>query len=141
MHCERSRHPPARPLLDIDSPSLKQEPIGECVCVRVYKTGYNPAVYSIQTTDVFETWFDRLRDRHAKARIQVRIDRAEDGNFGDCKSVGQAVWEMRIHHGAGYRVYYIRAGTEVVILLAGGDKSTQTSDIRTALKVARDLEA
>lgn len=98
-------------------------------------------MYSIQTTEAFETWFDGLRDRHAKARIQVRIDRAEDGNFGDCKPVGSGVWEMRIHHGAGYRVYYRRVGMELVILLAGGDKSTQVSDIKTALKIARALEA
>jgi len=98
-------------------------------------------VYSIQTTAVFDAWFDGLRDRHARARIQVRIDRAEDGNFGDCKPVGEGVSEMRIHVGAGYRVYFKRFGSEFVILLAGGDKSTQASDIKSALKLARHLEA
>ena len=92
---------------------------------------------TIQTTDVFDAWFDSLKDRMAKVRIQVRIDRAEEGNFGDCVPVGEGVSEMRIHHGAGYRVYFRRVGMEVVILLAGGDKSTQGGDIKTALELAR----
>jgi len=95
---------------------------------------------TIQTTELFDRWFDRMKDRKAKARIQVRIDRAEEGNFGDCQPVGSGVSEMRIHHGAGYRVYFKRFGREWVILLAGGDKSTQLADIRAALKLARDLE-
>ena len=78
-----------------------------------------------------------LKDRMAKIRIQVRIDRAEEGNFGDCVPAGEGVSEMRIHHGAGYRVYFRRVGREVVILLAGGDKSTQGGDIKTALELAR----
>lgn len=98
-------------------------------------------MYSIQTTDVFDAWFDGLRDRRAKARIQARIDRAESGNLGDCKPVGEGVSEMRIHHGAGYRVYFTQVGLELVILLAGGNKSTQASDIKTALKLARNLGA
>jgi putative addiction module killer protein len=96
---------------------------------------------SIQTTEIFDTWFDGLKDRQARARIQARIDRAEDGNFGDCKPVGEGVSEMRIHHGAGYRVYFRQVGSEMVILLAGGDKSTQATDIKAALKLARNLEA
>lgn len=94
----------------------------------------------IQTTTVFDAWFDGLRDRKAKARIQVRIDRAEDGNFGDCEPVGSGVSEMRIHYGAGYRIYYKRVGRDWIVLLAGGDKSTQKTDIKTALKLARELE-
>jgi putative addiction module killer protein len=97
-------------------------------------------VHSIQSTDVFDAWFSALRDRQARARIQARIDRAEDGNFGDCKPVGEGVSEMRIHHGAGYRVYFTMIGLEIVILLAGGNKSTQAADIKTALKLARNLE-
>jgi putative addiction module killer protein len=95
---------------------------------------------TIQTTELFDRWFDRLKDRKAKARIQVRIDRAEEGNFGDCQPVGSGVSEMRIHHGAGYRVYFKKFGREWVILLAGGDKSTQQADIKAALKLAHDLE-
>jgi len=95
---------------------------------------------TIQTSETFDSWFDALHDRKAKARIQARIDRAEEGNFGDCEPVGKGVSEMRIHYGPGYRVYFKRFGREWVILLAGGDKSTQQTDIKTALKLARDLE-
>ena len=95
----------------------------------------------IQTTELFDRWFDGLKDRKARARIQVRIDRAEEGNFGDCQPVGGGVSEMRIPHGAGYRVYFKKIGKEWVILLAGGDKSSQQADIKAALKLARDLEA
>lgn len=94
---------------------------------------------AIHTTDVFDDWFAGLRDRQAARRIQVRIDRAEDGNFGDCEPVGEGVSEMRIHYGPGYRVYFAQRGIEVVILLAGGDKSTQSKDIKTALELAREL--
>ena len=97
-------------------------------------------MHKIQTTEIFAVWFDGLRDRNAKARIQARIDRAEEGNFGDCLPVGKGVSEMRVHYGAGYRVYFKRRGREWVVLLAGGDKSTQQADIKTALKLARDLE-
>ncbi|WP_435627605.1 type II toxin-antitoxin system RelE/ParE family toxin [Candidatus Ferrigenium straubiae] len=94
---------------------------------------------SILTTEVFDTWFANLKDKQASRRIQVRIDRAEDGNFGDCKPVGEGVSEMRIHHGPGYRVYFMQRGMEIVILLAGGDKSTQTKNIKTALEIARQI--
>ena len=94
---------------------------------------------SIQTTDTFDAWFARLKDKRAATRIQVRIDRAEDGNFGDCSSVGEGVSEMRIHYGPGYRVYFVQRGIEVVILLAGGSKSTQSKDIKTAIELASKL--
>ena len=93
----------------------------------------------IYTTDEFDDWFVTLRDKQAQKRIQARIDRAEDGNFGDCKPVGEGVSEMRIHYGAGYRVYFVQRGLEMVVLLAGGDKSNQQKDIQTALKLAREL--
>ena len=80
----------------------------------------------IYTTETFDNWFVALRDKQAIRRIQARIDRAEDGNFGDCEPVGEGVSEMRIHYGPGYRVYFAQRGMEVVILLAGGDKSTQS---------------
>ena len=72
-------------------------------------------------------------------RIQARIDRIDDGNLGDCAPVGEGVSELRIHDGPGYRVYFMRRGLELVILLAGGDKSTQNRDIKTALALARQL--
>ena len=93
----------------------------------------------IHTTEVFDTWFVGLTDKQAARRVQVRIDRAEGGNFGDCEPVGEGVSEMRIHYGPGYRVYFAQRGMEVVILLAGGDKSTQSRDIKTALEIARQL--
>lgn len=95
---------------------------------------------SIYTTEVFDAWFSSLRDKQAARRIQVRIDRAELGNFGDHKSVGEGVLEMRVHHGPGFRVYFTLRGLEIVILLAGGDKSTQTKDIQTAQNLARQLK-
>ena len=95
---------------------------------------------TIYTSSVFDRWFDSLRDKQAARRIQVRIDRAQDGNFGDHKSVGQGVCEMRIHHGPGFRVYFTVRGTEVIILLAGGDKATQANDIHIAQDLARQLK-
>jgi putative addiction module killer protein len=97
------------------------------------------AMNIIYTTETFDDWFGNLKDRSAAVRIQVRIDRAENGNFGDCEPVGEGVSEMRIHYGPGYRVYFKQVGLEIVILLAGGDKSTQKQDIKTALELARNL--
>ncbi|WP_049629313.1 type II toxin-antitoxin system RelE/ParE family toxin [Cellvibrio sp. pealriver] len=87
-------------------------------------------MYSILTTEEFDKWFTSLRDRKAKTLVQVRINRMEDGNFGDCQSVGNGVSELRIHHGAGYRIYFKRSGLEIIVLLVGGDKSSQPKDIK-----------
>lgn len=95
---------------------------------------------SIYTTEVFDAWFEALRDKQVARRIQARIDRLEDGNFGDCQSVGEGISEMRIHYGPGYRVYLAQRGAEIVILLAGGDKATQNKDIKTALGLAKQLK-
>jgi putative addiction module killer protein len=97
---------------------------------------------AILTTETFDRWYARLRDNVAKHRIQMRIDRAEDGHFGDCKPVGDGVSEMRIDVGPGYRVYFVQRGDglELVILLAGGDKSTQAQDIKIALQLAHELK-
>jgi putative addiction module killer protein len=95
---------------------------------------------SIYTTAAFDDWFASLRDKQSARRIQARIDRAEDGNFGDHKVVGEGVSEMRIHHGPGIRVYFTQRGLKIVILLAGGDKSSQSRDIETALQLARQLK-
>jgi len=94
---------------------------------------------TVLTTETFDAWFGALRDKMAAKRIQARIRRAELGNFGDCESVGEGVSEMRIHYGPGYRVYFVQQGIEIVILLAGGDKSTQQKDIKIALDLARQL--
>ncbi len=94
---------------------------------------------TVLTTETFDAWLAELRDPQAAARIKMRIGRVESGNFGDCEPVGEGVSEMRIHYGPGYRVYFMQRGLEVVILLAGGDKSTQSKDIKIALKLARKL--
>ena len=94
----------------------------------------------IATTDVFERWFTRLRDRQAAIRIQARIDRLEDGNWGDWQSVGEGVCEMRFHFGPGYRLYFMQHEQCWIVLLAGGDKSTQSSDIAIAKRMAHQLQ-
>jgi len=94
---------------------------------------------TILKTDIFAKWFSSLRDKRATLRIQARIDRAEDGHLGGCAPVGEGVSEMRIHYGPGYRVYFTQRGHELVILLAGGDKSSQAADIKAALDMARQL--
>jgi putative addiction module killer protein len=93
----------------------------------------------IRKTELFAEWFNSLRDRQARVRIQARIDRAELGNFGDCKSVGNGVSEMRIHYGPGYRVYFVKRAEMLVILLAGGDKNSQSKDISTAINLAQQI--
>ncbi len=94
----------------------------------------------VRQTEVFATWFSQLRDQHARARIIVRIRRLSLGNPGDVKPVGEGVSEMRIDYGPGYRVYFIRRGETIVILLHGGDKRRQDRDIARALELARDVE-
>ena len=93
----------------------------------------------IRKTDTYAQWIDSLRDLHARARIQARIERLAAGNPGDVKAVRDGVSELRIDVGPGYRVYFTKRGREVVILLAGGDKSTQSADIKIALRLARNL--
>ncbi len=82
--------------------------------------------------DVFQDWLESLRDRQAQARIAVRLARLSAGNLGDCKPVGDGVWELRLDWGPGYRVYYARAGDVLILLLCGGDKRTQPKDIEQA---------
>jgi putative addiction module killer protein len=96
-------------------------------------------VLEIRKTEIFARWLDGLRDIRARARVQVRIERLAAGNPGDVQPVGEGVSEMRIDYGPGYRVYFKRIGREIVILLAAGDKRTQSADIKTALRLARNL--
>ena len=93
----------------------------------------------IRETSAYAAWFTSLRDRTAKARIDIRLRRLSLGNSGDIRSVGEGVSELRIHYGPGYRIYLTRQGDTVVILLAGGDKSSQDQDIRLAKVLARNL--
>ena len=93
----------------------------------------------IRKTETFAKWIDDLNDMRARARVLVRIERLAAGNPGDVAPVGEGVSELRIDYGPGYRVYYKQSGESLVILLAGGDKQTQTKDIKTALRLARNL--
>jgi putative addiction module killer protein len=95
--------------------------------------------FEIRKTELFARWMDEMPDIRARARVQVRIERLAEGNAGDVKPVGEGVSELRIHYGPGYRVYFIRQGENVIILLGGGDKRTQSTDIKTALHLARNL--
>lgn len=105
----------------------------------LYPLGYNVTPMEIRQTELFARWFAGLRDGKARRRIQVRIDRLAVGNPGDVKPVGHGVSEMRIDYAPGYRVYFIQRGKTLIILLAGGDKRTQESDIATARNLARSL--
>jgi putative addiction module killer protein len=93
----------------------------------------------IRKTDVFVDWLDGLKDIRARARVLVRIERLAAGNPGDVKPVSEGISELRISYGPGYRVYFKKRGKELIILLAGGDKSTQSKDVKTALRLARNL--
>ncbi|NNU62962.1 type II toxin-antitoxin system RelE/ParE family toxin [Ochrobactrum soli] len=87
-------------------------------------------------TDIFSRWIEALRDRQARARIQARMRRLSLGNPGDVKPVGEGISEMRIDHGPGYRVYFMRRGPVIVVLLCGGDKGSQDRDITLAKAIA-----
>lgn len=93
----------------------------------------------IRKTDSFAKWLDGLNDIRARARILVQIERLAAGNPGDVKPVGEGVSELRINYGPGYRVYYKKQGTKLIILLAGGDKRTQSKDMKIALSLAKNL--
>ena len=97
-------------------------------------------MFQVLQTDVFSKWLSRLRDARAKARIVARVDAIRLGHFGDMKHLGGGIAELRIDVGAGYRVYFVRRRSVVIILLCGGDKSTQDQDIVRARKMATDLE-
>ncbi len=84
--------------------------------------------------DPFKEWLENLTERQVRARILVRIQRMAAGNFGDCKPIADGMWELRIDHGIGYRVYYARAGEKLILILAGGDKRRQQAEIDTALE-------
>ena len=95
--------------------------------------------YEVVKSDRFIRWFSRLRDKRAQAQILVRIDRVEEGNFGDNRSVGGGVSELRVNVGQGYRIYYTVRRRRVVFLLCGGDKASQRQDIRLAQQMASEI--
>ena len=94
----------------------------------------------IRETEVFKTWFANLRDTRAKIRIDIRIKRLALGNPGDVKPVGEGISELRIDYGPGYRVYFKDTGKEIIVLLCGGDKRTQSKDIEQAKELLQNLE-
>ena len=89
----------------------------------------------------FDRWLRKLKDRRAAARVQVRIDRLAAGNPGDVKPVGEGISELRIDYGPGYRVYYLQEGRRLILLLCGGDKSSQQKDIEEAKRIAADWKS
>jgi len=114
---------------------------GKPVLELIAKNGivaYKQQMVSVRMTETFAAWLHDLRDGKARNRISARIQRLEDGNPGDVAPVGEGVSEMRIHYGPGYRVYYVSRGNELVILLCGGDKASQTRDIDDAKRLAQE---
>jgi putative addiction module killer protein len=93
----------------------------------------------VRQTTTYSSWFGKLRDKAATIRIDIRIRRLSLGNPGDVKPVGEGVSELRVNSGPGYRIYFVQRGEEFVVLLAGGDKSTQEQDISIAKSLAREL--
>ena len=100
---------------------------------------YSSSMKALEKTREYQDWFNSLQDRQIKTRILVRIDRLQDGNAGDVAPVGEGVSELRLHFGSGWRVYYTERNKQIIILLAGGNKSTQAKDIKLAQALARNL--
>ena len=100
---------------------------------------YNPSTIEISQTEIFARWFEKLRDETAKARINLRIRRLSLGNFGDIRYVGEKVSELRIDHGPGYRVYFMRQSEDSVVIVLGGSKAAQQRDIERAQELARQI--
>lgn len=97
-------------------------------------------MYTIKRTEAFAAWLDGLRDRMTRLRLARRLDKAQRGNLGDVKPVGEGVFEMREFFGPGWRMYYVQRGETLIVMLGGGDKSTQSTDIAKALELAKTLE-
>lgn len=115
----------------------------------MYPVGYNEVFMEIEielyvTSNgkrPFEIWFDGIREILTRAKILTRLDRLKLGNFGDCKTVGDGVSELRIHYGPGFRIYYSKMGNRVILLLTGGDKGSQVKDVKKAKEYLRDYNS
>lgn len=105
----------------------------------MYPIRYNGSVFIVRETEEFRRWLDALRDIKAQVRIAARLRYAEAGNLGDWAPLDGDVSEMRIDHGPGYRLYFTRRGSILIVMLCGGDKSTQKRDIRRALRISTEL--
>lgn len=105
----------------------------------MYPYGYSGGVFTVCQTEQFVAWLDALKDMRAQVRIAARLRQAEAGNLGDWQPIDGEVSEMRVHYGPGYRLYFVRRGRVIVVMLNAGDKSSQKRDIRHALKLASEL--
>ncbi len=103
------------------------------------RVSYSLQMVEIRETEAFSRWLSGLRDARAKAEVARRVRRLALGNPGDVKPVGEGVSELRIHHGPGYRVYFVQSGNLMIVLLCGGDKDSQAKDIASALKLAQEV--
>ena len=101
---------------------------------------YSQHMLDVLKSETFDQWLIGLKDRLARIRVLAHVDRLAAGNAGDAKPVGDGISELRIDQGPGYRVYFMRRGAHIVLLLCGGDKSTQTADIKAAKRIARDWQ-
>lgn len=119
--------------------NLCTQPESFWACI-LYVLTYNCSVMEIRETIIFTEWMKRLRDIRARQRIVSRIQRLAIGNLGDVKPVGEGISELRVDYGPGYRIYFVQQGNQLVILLCGGDKKTQDSDIKKAKAMAHRLE-
>lgn len=97
-------------------------------------------MFTIKRTDGFAAWLDGIKDRQTRVRLNRRLDRAQRGQLGDVKPVGEGVFEMREHFGPGWRLYYVQRGPVLIVMLGGGDKSTQATDIAKAIELASEIE-
>ena len=97
-------------------------------------------MHTIKQTEDFSTWLRGIRDRMTRQRLATRLRKASLGNLGDVKSIGEGVYEMREHFGPGWRMYYVLRGEVLIVMLGGGDKSTQSADISRAIRLAAQLE-
>ena len=97
-------------------------------------------MFELKQTETFRKWREELRDERARALIASRLDRLAYGHTGDAAPVGEGISELRIHHGPGYRIYFVKRGKAMIILLCGGDKSTQDKDIKAAKRLLKELE-
>lgn len=111
-----------------------------CKIDKSQNVAYRGQAFQLEETLIFSDWLGSLRDRRAAIRIADRLKRASNGNFGDCKSVKDGIFEMRVDTGPGYRVYYFQRRKQLVILLCGGDKRTQRADIAEAKRLKAEIE-